>query len=90
MANVERTAYPLFPRALTVKDLQPTFTPRPEVLICAQEVARGAERRLALTVLLKSFQYLHYFPDVESIPTDTVEHIAATMGLPPQPKISYS
>lgn len=90
MANVERTAYPLFPRALTAKDLQTTFTPRPEELIWAQEVARGAERRLALTVLLKCFQYLRYFPDVESIPTDIVEHIAATMGLPPQPKISYS
>jgi len=30
MASIEPTAYPRFPRPLTLKDLQGSFTPRPE------------------------------------------------------------
>jgi hypothetical protein len=34
MASIERTAYPRFPRTLTLKDLHATFTPRPEEIEC--------------------------------------------------------
>ena len=55
MASIERTAYPRFPRTLTLKDLQASFTPRPEEIEWAQRNSRTLERRLALLVLLKCF-----------------------------------
>lgn len=90
MANVERTAYPRFPRALTLRDLQESFTPRPDELLWLPTVARGSENSLALMVQLKCFQYLRYFPDVEAIPEGIVEHIAATLGQVVKGQISYS
>jgi transposase len=48
MASIERTAYPRFPRTLTLKDLQTSFTPRPEEVEWAQGFARTPDRRLAL------------------------------------------
>ena len=67
MASIERTAYPRFPRTLTLKDLQMSFTPRPEEIEWAQGFARTPDRRLALLVNLKCFQFLRHFPPVEAI-----------------------
>ena len=89
MANVERTAYPQFPRALTLRDLQQSFTPRPDELLWLQKAARGADSSLALMVQLKCFQYLRYFPDIETIPEGIGEHISATLGQAVQEQIFY-
>lgn len=89
MASIERTAYPRFPRTLTLKDLQTTFTPRPEEAEWAQSFARLPARRLALLVNLKCFQFLRYFPPIDSIPGEVVEHISACLGMQPVLKISY-
>ena len=62
MASIERTAYPRFPRTLTLKDLQASFTPKPEEIEWAQQHARTADRRLAILVLLKCFEFLRHFP----------------------------
>ena len=37
MASLERTAYPRFPRTVTLRDLQTSFTPRPEEDDCVAE-----------------------------------------------------
>ncbi len=89
MASIERTAYPRFPRTLTLKDLQVSFSPRPEETEWAQGFSRSPDRRLALLVLLKCFQFLRHFPAVEAIPDEVVEHVAATLGMPPTKKIYY-
>lgn len=89
MASIERTAYPRFPRTLTLKDLQTSFTPRPEETEWANRYARRPERRLALLVLLKCFQFLRYFPAVDVIPVEIVEHVSATLGTPPAQSIEY-
>lgn len=89
MASIERTAYPRFPRTLTLKDLQTSFTPRPEETEWAYRYARRPERRLALLVLLKCFQFLRYFPAVDAIPVGIVEHVSATLGMPPAQSIEY-
>ncbi|MBF8179150.1 Tn3 family transposase [Herminiimonas contaminans] len=89
MASVERTAYPRFPRTLTLKDLQVLFSPRPEEAEWAQSFSRSPDRRLALLVLLKCFQFLRHFPALESIPSEVVEHVAATLAMPPKQKITY-
>jgi len=89
MASLERTAYPRFPRLLTAQDLQRLFSPAPEELDWVNGFARQADRRLALMVQLKCFQYLHYFIAVEQIPPEVVEHVSACMGQPPQQEITY-
>ncbi|MCI1014231.1 MULTISPECIES: Tn3 family transposase [Herbaspirillum] len=89
MASIERTAYPRFPRTLTLKDLHATFTPRPEEIEWAAGFARSAPRRLALLVNLKCFQFLRYFPAIDAIPAEIVEHISASLGMQPVHAISY-
>jgi TnpA family transposase len=89
MASIERTAYPRFPRTLTLKDLQVSFSPRPEETEWALTFSRSSDRRLALLVLLKCFQFLRHFPSVETIPVEVVEHVAATLGMSAAQKIEY-
>ncbi len=90
MASIERTAYPRFPRTLTLKDLQASFTPRPDETEWALRYARRPQGRLALLVLLKCFQYLRYFPALEAIPPEVVEHVSATLGVTPEQTIQYA
>jgi TnpA family transposase len=89
MASIERTAYPRFPRTLTLKDLQTTFTPRPEEIEWGNGFARAPDRRLALLVNLKCFQFLRYFPPIDVIPPDVVEHVSASLGMQPVRNITY-
>lgn len=89
MASIERTAYPRFPRTLTLKDLQTTFTPRPEEIEWASGFARAPDRRLALLVNLKCFQFLRYFPPVDAIPEDVVGYVSASLGMPSVQRITY-
>lgn len=89
MASIERTAYPQFPRTLTLKDLQTSFSPRPDEIEWAQGNSRSPDRRLSLLVLLKCFQFLRYFPALEEIPPDVVEHVSATLAMPPAQAIDY-
>ena len=81
MASIERTAYPRFPRTLTLKDLQTSFTPRPEQIDWASQHARRPDRCLSLLVLLKCFQFLRHFPAADEIPVAIVEQVAATLGM---------
>lgn len=52
MASIERTAYPRFPRLLTLKDVQSSFTPRQDEVEWATKFARSVDGRLALLVQL--------------------------------------
>lgn len=89
MASLERTAYPRFPRTITLKDLQTSFTPTADEIHWINSSARGPEMRIALGTLLKCFQYLHHFPAVESVPPEVVQHVSATLGLPQSSQIGY-
>lgn len=90
MASIERTAYPRFPRTLTLRDLQVSFSPRPEEAEWALGFSRSPDRRLALLVQLKCFQFMRHFPPLETIPPEVVEHVAATLAMPPAQEITYS
>lgn len=89
MASIERTAYPRFPRTLTLKDLQVAFSPMPEEMEWATDYSRSPDGRLALLVLLKCFQFMRHFPALDEIPAEVIEHIAATLGMPAAQTISY-
>jgi len=90
MASIERTAYPRFPRTITLKDLQSSFTPTPDEIQWVNSKARGANSRIGLATLLKCFQYLHYFPDLELIPAEVVQHVAATLSQPAATALEYA
>ena len=90
MASIERTAYPRFPRVLTLKDIQASFTPRQDEIEWASRFARTPSSRLALLVQLKCFQFLRYFPSTDVIPSEIVEHISASLGMLPTQDIAYA
>jgi hypothetical protein len=81
MANLERTAYPRFARVITARDLAQQYTPDENEVGWVS--TRSHAGRLGLLVLLKTFQQLHYFPEIESVPSEIVAHIRSVLRLPP-------
>ena len=56
MASIERTAYPRFKRNPLAKELDALYTPTNDELSFARALARKAQSRFGLLLLLKSFQ----------------------------------
>src|SRR5438094_469472 len=82
MASIERTVYPRFTRAPSVKELREIYTPTPTDVAFVATTARGPAQKFALMILLKVYQRLHYFPDPQSIPGAVISHIRAVLKLP--------
>jgi len=82
MTAIERTAYPRFTRAPSVKELREIYTPTPTDAVFVGTHARGPAQKLALMVLLKVYQRLDYFPDPQTIPAAVISHIRAVMKYP--------
>ena len=82
MSSIERTAYPRFTRAPSVKELREIYTPTPTDVAFVATKARGSAQKFALMILLKVYQRLHHFPDPQSIPGAVISHIRAVMKLP--------
>src|SRR6266851_42121 len=82
MSSIERTAYPRFTRAPSVKELREIYTPTAGDVAFVAAHARGPSQKFALMVLLKVYQRLDYFPDPQSIPGAVISHIRAVMKLP--------
>lgn len=61
VASIERTAYPRFKWFLSARELRVFYTPQPEEIAWAREVASLDEHLLALTVQLRAFGRLGYF-----------------------------
>lgn len=82
MTAIERTAYPRFTRAPSVKELREMYTPTPGDVAFVVTKARGSSQKLALMILLKVYQRLHYFPEPQTIPGAIIAHIRAVMKIP--------
>jgi TnpA family transposase len=80
MTAIERTAYPRFKEPLAPRELEDLYTPLPPELAFVDRIAKGSPQRLALAVLLKTFQSLGYFPALAGVPPFIVRHIRS--GLP--------
>src|SRR3546814_7888660 len=89
MANLERTAYPRFPRVITTRDLLRHYTPDVDEVEWASGFARSDTGRLGLIVLLKTFQQLHYFPALENVPAEIISHIRTVLNLKPATVADY-
>jgi TnpA family transposase len=81
MASIERTAYPRFKRQVSARELRDAYALRPDEADWARAATRSEEHLLALTVLLKCFERLGYFPSLEDVPTAVVEHLRGQLGL---------
>lgn len=86
MASIERTAYPQFKRNPVVRELVAAYTPTDAELAFITGNTRQPGHRLALALLLKSFQRLGYFPDIEEIPGAVVRHVRNALRLRGQVK----
>jgi TnpA family transposase len=82
MTAIERTAYPRFTRAPSLKELREIYTPTAGDVAFVATHARGPSQKFALMILLKVYQRLDYFPDPQSIPGAVISHIRAVMKLP--------
>lgn len=81
MTSRERTAYPVFPQTITPEELAEFYTPTENELALVEQSAKGDRPRLALTVLLKSFQRLGYLPLIQHVPPVIIQHIAQIRGV---------
>jgi hypothetical protein len=81
VASIERTAYPRFKPTLTTQELLDLYTPTPEELTFAQSLTRSSTHLLTLSVLLKAFQRLGYFPRLTEVPEAIVQHIRGCLRI---------
>jgi TnpA family transposase len=81
MASIERTAYPRFDRTFSAKEIHTLFTPSDKELLFTRSVVKGERAILHLLLLMKSFQYLGYFPKVEDIPHSATTHLCAFLQI---------
>src|SRR5438874_12161656 len=82
MTAIERTAYPRFTRAPSVKELRTIYTPPSTDIAFVATTARGQAQIFGLMILLKVYQRLGYFPKPETIPGAIIGHLRAVIKLP--------
>lgn len=90
MVSIDRTAYPRFNKAIAGKELQRNFTPTDEERAWAARTTRAPLQRLGLVLLLKTFQYLHYFASPEEIPPEVINHVRESLGYAKRVVVDYS
>lgn len=82
MTSIDRTAYPRFKRMITSRELADCFSPSGDEIAWARETTVSDPHLLALTVWLKSYQRLGYFPRLDEVPQVIVEHVRDALCLP--------
>ncbi|MES2885486.1 MAG: Tn3 family transposase [Pseudomonadota bacterium] len=80
MASIEKTAFPVFARHYSPHQLRSNFAVSDDEVAWLKRGARSAGTRLALGLLLKSVQYLGYFPEPEEIPPEIYDHVRSALG----------
>src|SRR3954469_26075252 len=80
MPVIAETAYPRLPAEPEPAELE-AFTPEPAEIAFARQKTRQPGPRLALLVLLKTFQRLGRVVRFADVPTGIIDHIAAAAGL---------
>ncbi|HET9107133.1 MAG TPA: Tn3 family transposase [Steroidobacteraceae bacterium] len=80
MPVIADTSYPRLPTEPGPTELE-AFTPEPVELAFARQKTRHGGPRLALLVLLKTFQHLGRVVRLADVPTGIIDHIASVAGL---------
>ncbi|MEV0237669.1 DUF4158 domain-containing protein [Nonomuraea sp. NPDC050786] len=79
---MDRTAYPRFARALSMRELAEVFTPSSAEVEWARGKTQDDQHLLALLVWLKAYQRLGYFPKLADVPAVVAKHVRGVVGLP--------
>jgi len=82
MTAIERTIYPRFTRTPSAKEVRALYTPFPADRAFVEKHARGPAQKFSLMIMLKVYQRLHYFPDLQTIPGPVIGHIRSEMKYP--------
>jgi TnpA family transposase len=82
MASIERTAYPRLKQQFTKSELRDFYTPTLDEISFVQEKARRSETRLHLLALLKTFQKLGYFLNLEDVSESLLKFLRIVLNLP--------
>src|SRR4051795_4736421 len=80
MPAIAETAYPRLPAEPEPAELE-AFTPEPAEIAFARQKTRQPRPRLALLVVLKTFQRLGRVVRFADVPTGIIDHIAAAAEL---------
>lgn len=75
MASVERTAYPLIPSQLPVKELHRSYTLSDSEIEWVNNTAKSPTLSIGLAVQLKIFQQMHYFAPFDELPQELIDHV---------------
>lgn len=82
VTSIERTAYPRFKRLITARELHLFFSPSREEAEWAAGRTQSAEHRLALLLMLKSYQRMGCFPKLAEIPNMVADFVRRAVELP--------
>ncbi|MGW3473796.1 DUF4158 domain-containing protein, partial [Saccharopolyspora sp. NPDC000995] len=82
MASIDRTAYPRFKRAVSLRELAEAFTPTQDEITWARGRTQHEQHLLTLLVRLKCYQRLGYFAKLADVPATVVEHVRGVLELP--------
>jgi hypothetical protein len=83
MASIDRTAYPRLRSRLSDDERNTRHTLSGEERGFVRANARGAEQRLTLALMLKTFRHLSHFPDLTEIPEPVRDFVGQQLDLPP-------
>lgn len=75
MASVERTAYPILPSQLSVKELHRSYSLSDSEIEWVNNTAKSPALSIGLAIQLKVFQQLHYFVPFEVLPQELISHV---------------
>jgi len=76
MTAIHETAYPRIRSNITENELNELYTPTQEQLDFADINAREPIQKLGILILIKTFQRLGYFPLLNQVPQQVIQHIA--------------
>jgi hypothetical protein len=82
MASIERTAYPRLKKHFTGVELAAYYAPTEDDICFVRENARKDGTRLHLLVLLKTFERLGYFPNLEDVSEVLLRHLRVALRQP--------
>lgn len=82
MTSIERTAYPRFPKSLGSDELELLYQLTAEDEAFIQSNANTPPQQLTIAAMLKTRQFLGYFPQLSAIPVQIVEYLQNALSLP--------
>ncbi|MBF0360979.1 MAG: Tn3 family transposase [Oligoflexia bacterium] len=80
MPTIRDTAYPRFKNSITKYELEKLFTPNNDEIKFANKIAKKFPGKPCLLILLKSFQNLGYFPNMDEIPPAVIKNVSDILG----------